>query len=123
MEMSDMEKSKDFLRVYRLLIGAAENRRTVIYGDVAAIMDLPQSGHLMSMKTGQMLGAISNRERICGRPMLSAVAVSVTNREPGNGFYGVASYCDLISPDAANDEKRAFWNAELSGSTKSGANR
>ena len=63
MEIGDIEKSKDFIRVYRLLINAAEYRGTVTYGEVAKIMGLPQSGNLMSMRTGQMLGTIVERER------------------------------------------------------------
>src|SRR5688572_18662696 len=98
MGMSEMEQSKDCIRVYRLLIGAAENRQTVTYGDVAAIMGLPPQGSHMGKVTGQILGAIVERERACGRPMLSAVAVSSTNGMPGLGFYGLAEDYGLISP-------------------------
>src|SRR5215217_2249016 len=111
--MTEMEMSKHFVRVYRLLIGAAENRQTVTYGQVAAIMDLPPQGSHMGRVTGQVLGAIVLREQACGRPMLSAVAVSSTNGMPGSGFFGLAEEQDLLSPAARKDERTAFWKAEL----------
>ena len=66
----EMECGKPFLRVYALLIRAAEERRLVTYGDVATIMGIGQRGGHMALMTGRMLGTIVERERSCGRPML-----------------------------------------------------
>jgi hypothetical protein len=108
-----MEKRKDFVRVYRLLVGAAETRQTVTYGDVAAIMGLPPQGSHMGRVTGQVLGAIVLREQACGRSMLPAVAVSSTDGMPGAGFYGLAEEQGLLSPAASKVERVAFWRSEL----------
>jgi len=72
--------------VYALLIEAAEQQQTVTYGQIAEIMGLPPSGNHTGSMIGIMLGLIADNERECGRPMLSAVAVSSTNQVPGSGF-------------------------------------
>ena len=101
------------MRILRLLIGAAENRQTVTYGDVAAIVGLPPQGSHMGRVTGQVLSAIVLREQACGRPMLAAVAVSSTNGLPGPGFFGLAEEQGLLSSTASTEERTAFWRAEL----------
>ncbi len=109
---SDLENGKAFIRVYGLLIRAAETRQPVTYGQIAEIMGLPQGGSYMGQMVGKMLGAITERERAAGRPMLSAVAVSSTNQMPGPGFYGLAEEYGLIPTGASNEEKRGFWREE-----------
>ena len=108
----ELEKGKAYLRVYALLIEAARFRGTVTYSDIARIMGLPERGSWMGKMTGRMLGSISVRERSCGRPMISAVAVSSTNRQPGFGFFVLAEQFGEIAPDLGAQERIAFWEAE-----------
>ncbi len=105
-------RSKAYPRVYALLIQAAEQRRTVTYGQIAEIMGLPPAGNLMGSMVGVMLGLVTETEHRCARPMLSAVVVSSTNQMPGSGFYGLAEANGSIPPGASNEDKRAFWQKE-----------
>jgi len=98
--------------VYALLIDAAEKKQSVTYGRIAEIMGLPPSGHHMSNMVGIMLGLITSSERECGRPMLSAVAVSSTNQMPGPGFYGLAEEYGLLASESTTEEKRALWKTQ-----------
>lgn len=107
------EGSKGYLRTYALLIHAAELRGLVQYGKVAAIFGLPAQGSHTASVVGEVLGNIVQNEAQFGRPMVSAVAVSQTNNRPGKGFYGLAEENGLIAPDASEEDKRAFWQAEL----------
>jgi hypothetical protein len=107
-----VEQSKTYLRVYCLLIGAATERRLVYYSDVADLMGLSHAGQYTGQMTGRMLGTIVDREVALGRPMLSAVAVSVVTGHPGKGFYWLAEQKGLISEDASAHEQRAFWERE-----------
>ena len=109
---AEMRKGKAYLRVYALLIEAARFRGIVTYGDIAKIMGLPDRGSHMGLMTGRMLGAISVHERDCGRPMISAVVVSSTNRQPGPGFFGLAEQFGVIAPNLSRQERTAFWEAE-----------
>lgn len=107
-----LEQSKTYLRVYCLLIGAAQARQTVHYRDIADLMGLPHMGNYTGLMTGRMLGDIVTREQSLGRPMLSAVVVSSTNEQPGSGFYALAEQLGLIAPDASAQERKAFWERE-----------
>lgn len=62
----------------------------------------------MGAETGQILGEISEDEVRAGRPMLSALAVSV-NGKPGPGFYTLAKQLNLLDDgrDAAE-----FWQEQ-----------
>jgi hypothetical protein len=111
-EYQEIEKGKAFLRVYALLIDAAERRSLVEYMDVARIMGIDKPSQHMARTTGLMLGAISDREHACGRPMLSAVAVSSTNRQPSKGFFLLAEQNGRIRANASPEEQKAFWEAE-----------
>ena len=62
--------SKEFLLVYSALISAARLRGTVTYQEVAKIMGLPLRGSHMGKEVGHLLGEISEREHLNGRPML-----------------------------------------------------
>lgn len=110
----DVERGKAFPRVYAMLVKAAEERGTVNYTEVARAMGIETPGHHMARMVGLMLGAITERERACGRPMLSAVAVATGNGQPGKGFYVLAEDLRLIPADASPSEQRAFWEAERS---------
>jgi hypothetical protein len=112
-EAERMRRGKAYLRAYARLIEAAEQRQPMTYGQIADIMGLPPQGSHTGRMLGVMLWIITERERECGRPMLSAAAVSSTNQMPGRGFYALAEQYGLLAPDASTEEKRAFWRAEL----------
>ncbi len=112
-EIDGLRRQKSYLRVYALLIRSAEERTTVTYGDVAAILGLPPSGQHMARETGRMLGAITHRECDCGRPMLTAVVVSSGDKRPGPGFYGLARQMGGLDTTATRDGERQFWKEEL----------
>ena len=112
-EIDALSREKSILRVYALLIRAAQERRTITNGDVAALMGLPPTGQHMARETGRMLGAINHRERFCGRPMLTAVVVSSVDGRPGEGFYGLARQAGSLGSGATRDQEREFWRGEL----------
>ncbi len=112
-EIEALSREKSYMRVYALLISAAEERKTATYGDVAAIMGLPSSGQYMSRETGRMLAAITHREHVCERPMLSAVVVSSVDKRPGEGFYKLVRKYGRLETPATRDAEREFWKAEL----------
>ena len=66
------------------LVRAAQYRGLTTYQDIAAIMELRLTGSHMASESGHILGEISEDEVRSGRPMLSAVAVSVRGK-PGAG--------------------------------------
>jgi alkylated DNA nucleotide flippase Atl1 len=111
-EEEEVRRSKAYPRVYALLIEAAEQKQLATYGQIAAIMGLPTTGHYMGKMVGIMLDLITSSERECDRPMLSSMAVSSTNQKPGDGFYALAEQYSLIAPDASKDEKLSFWRAQ-----------
>jgi len=102
--------SIDYMLVYCELIKAAQNRSTIGYQDVAAIMGLPMTGNHMARETGQMLGEISQNEHARGRPMLSALVVRVDG-SPGPGFFVLARDLGKLKDGTKEDEKR-FWQGE-----------
>ncbi|CAA9529430.1 MAG: hypothetical protein AVDCRST_MAG73-790 [uncultured Thermomicrobiales bacterium] len=112
-EIDAIARRKAYLRVYALLIRAAEGRATVTYPVMAAPMGLPPSGQHMARETGRMLEAIEFKERACGRPMLSAVVVKTGENRPGPGFYALARRTGRLAEGATHEEERAFWAAEL----------
>lgn len=96
--------------VYKELITAARYRGTVTYQEIAKIMGLSLQGNHMSKETGWMLGEISEDEFNAGRPMLSAVAVSISGT-PGDGFYVLAKDLGKLTEDSP-EAKRHFWEKE-----------
>jgi hypothetical protein len=100
----------DYVRVLAELVHAAEYRGVTTYQDLAVIMGLPLQGAYMGRETGHILGEISEDEVTAGRPMLSAVAVSVSGKA-GPGFFGLAKDLGRFSGDPADEER--FWRAEL----------
>ena len=95
-------------RVIAELITAAQYQGVTTYQDVAVIMGLPLQGSHMGREVGYILGEISEDEVLAGRPMLSAVAVSVGGRA-GPGFFALARTLNRLA--GATDEN-AFWDAE-----------
>ncbi len=98
---------KEYALVYAELIAAAKYRGTVTYQEIAQIMGLPLSGNHMSREVGWILGEISEYELENSRPMLSAIAISVTGK-PGGGFYDWAKKLGRFT----SDDEQSFWESE-----------
>ena len=78
--------TKEYLLVYGELITAARFHGVTTYQAIAQLMGLPFTGSHMGRELGQILGEITEAELDQGRPMLSALAVSV-NGTPSEGFF------------------------------------
>jgi hypothetical protein len=100
----------EYVRVLAELVRAAEYRGVTTYQDIAVIMGLPLVGAYMGSEIGHILGEIVEDEVKAGRPMLSAVAVSVSGKA-GSGFFGLAKELGRFSGNPAEEE--SFWRAEL----------
>ena len=107
-EIDALSRQKSYLRVYALLIRSAEERTTVTYGEVAAILALPPSGQHMARETGRMLGAITHREHACGRPMLTAVVVSSSDERARSWLLRLS---EADGPPRQRDDTR--WGAPV----------
>ncbi|HWZ42243.1 MAG TPA: hypothetical protein VNW97_02145 [Candidatus Saccharimonadales bacterium] len=94
-----------YIHVLAELVRAAQYRGITTYQDIAVIMGLPTKGSHMGVETGHVLGEISEDEVHSGRPMLSAVAVSVSGR-PGPGFYKLAKKLGLMK---LGEDEVKFW--------------
>jgi hypothetical protein len=102
--------TREYALIFAELITAARYRGTVTYQELAQLVGLPLQGNFMSAELGAYLGAISEDEIKQGRPMLSAIAVTTTDK-PGGGFYPFAKELGrLTSDDPA--AQQAFWEAE-----------
>ena len=92
-------------RVRDRLIEVARNRSLTTYGELEPIAGLP------AVSIGPLvLDAISRGEASEGRPMLSAVVVNADSRNPGDGFYRLASE---IGRAASPNPDVAIWATEL----------
>ncbi len=101
----------NYIRVLAELVRAAEYQGVTTYQDIAVIMGLPLQGAFMGKETGHILGEISEDEVKAGRPMLSAVAVSVVTGKAGPGFFALAKELGRFNGDSA--EEQNFWRQEL----------
>ncbi len=108
--ISKYRGSKESLLVYCALITAAQCRGTVSYQKVADIMRLLPQGHHMGAEVGHLLGEISEDECRHGRPMLSALAVSVSGI-PGEGFFKLATQLGKLDL-SSGVTKEDFWQKE-----------
>lgn len=107
-----IERSKAYLRVYGLLIRAAQQKGFVTSGDVAELMD--RSGEARAVRTtNQVLGSIAKREHSNGRPMLSSVVVSSSEHQPVAALFKAASDLGLLTAGASKDRRVEFWREEL----------
>mgnify|MGYP000338945803 CR=1 FL=1 len=104
--------SKEYLLVYAELIRAAQYRGTVTYQEIAETANLPLTGSYMAAQTGILIGEISEDEVKAGRPMLSAITVSVTIGRPGPGFFAWAKELGRLSEDAKPEDEISYWEAE-----------
>ena len=101
---------KEFILAYGELISAARHRGTVTYQEIAELVGLPTRGSYMGAEIGHLLGEISEDEHRHGRPMLSAIAVSVSGM-PGPGFFELARNLGKLDTAGAEQE-RDFWKKE-----------
>jgi hypothetical protein len=101
----------NYIRVLAELVRAAEYQGVTTYQDIAVIMGLPLQGAFMGKETGHILGEISEDEVKAGRPMLSAVAVSVVTGKAGPGFFALAKELGRFGGDTA--EEQNFWRQEV----------
>ena len=97
-----------YFHVLAELVRAAQHRGLTTYQDIAVIMGLPVRGSHMGSETGQILGEISEDEVVAGRPMLSAVAVSVEGKA-GPGFFGLARELGRMP---GTESETDFWERE-----------
>jgi hypothetical protein len=97
-----------YFHVMAELVRAAQHRGLTTYQDVAVIMGLRIRGSHMGSETGQILGEISEDEVAAGRPILSAVAVSVEGKA-GTGFFALARQLGQLTGDESDG---AFWEKE-----------
>lgn len=112
MTETSIEKSKAYLRVYALLIRAAQQKGYVTSGDVADLMAL--SGEPSNLRVANLvLGSIAKREHRNGRPMLSSVVVSSSEHEPVAALFKTASDLGLLPAGASKDRREAFWREEV----------
>ena len=102
--------SKEYFLIFAELIKAARCRGTVTYQELADLIGLPLRGSHMGSVLGGYLGTISEDEVKHGRPMLSAIAVTVEGR-PGGGFFTLATQLGKLSGDGTA-ERQTFWEAE-----------
>lgn len=97
-------------RVFHELVLAAQYRGLTTYQDIAVLMGLPLQGSHMGKQVGHILGEIVEDEIEAGRPMLSAVCVSVEGA-PGPGFYSLAKELELFDSDD-RDARLTFWGKQ-----------
>jgi hypothetical protein len=102
--------TQEYLLVYGELITAARYRGLISYQDIAEAMGPPLSGSYMGHEVGHILGEISQEEHARGRPLLSALAVSVSGT-PGQGFYDLARQLGRLDK-TEHDEELSFWEEE-----------
>jgi hypothetical protein len=102
--------TKEYFLILAELIQTARYRGTVTYQELADLVGLPLVGSFMGNELGGYLGAISEDEVQHGRPMLSALTVTVEGK-PGDGFFALAKDLGKLKSDHPYD-RDAFWEAE-----------
>src|SRR4051794_17809211 len=106
---SRIEKSKEYLRVYAMLMSAAQQRGFVTTKDVADLVDHGDEARTSVRTATAVLRLIDRRETQSRRPLLSSVVVSPTNHAPPATFYTSASELGLLARAASSDQKTTFW--------------
>ena len=94
--------------VYEKLKEVAHSRQTTFYSDIAPLANLDMGNPRDRQLMGQLLGEISSFEHEHGRPLLSAIVVSIQEYSPGQGFFGLARDLGVFNHD---DEDR-YWVEE-----------
>ena len=86
--------------IYTILKGKATLQSRVYYSD------LPRNPETV----GNILDEINRYEHSKGKPMLSAIVVSKTTRQPSSGFYDCAETLGLWH---RGENKELFWIKQL----------
>lgn len=102
--------TRAYALVYCELLQVARSRGLTTYQRLAELIGLEDQGNYMGSEIGQVLGEISEDEQLRDRPMLSAVAVGVSNA-PGDGFFTCAEELDRQSGETREARNR-FWKSE-----------
>jgi hypothetical protein len=102
--------SLEFLLAYAELIGTAQRRGLITYGELASLLGLPTSGNYMGRELGNYLAEVSRNEQVQGRPMLSAVVV-YGDGSIGNGFFELAQEMGLLETDDVSKQGQ-FWETQ-----------
>lgn len=76
-----MTRSERAMQVWQILVGAAHNRQTLTYGQVAAYLEFEGAGVL-----AQILGYIMRHCEAKGLPPLTCLVVNQTTGLPGAGL-------------------------------------
>jgi len=76
-----MTRSERAMQVWQILVGAAHNRQTLTYGQVADYLEFEGAGVL-----AQILGCIMDYCDSKGLPPLTCVVVNQTTGLPGSGL-------------------------------------
>lgn len=95
--------------IYQQLQVVAKSKECTYYSDIAPLANLDMKNVGDRDQMADILGEISSHEHRQGRPMLSAVVISIEGNKPGVGFFGLAG--DLGLYDGHDDDK--FWFEEL----------
>jgi len=101
----------EYFLVFAELVRAAKHRGTVTYQELADMIALPLTGNHMANELGKLLGEISDDQHRLGKPMLSAVVVTVDGT-PGPGFFDMASKLGKFSGSTPAQQKQ-FWETEI----------
>lgn len=99
--------------IYGELVRVARDHRTTTYGQLAPLAQLQLDNPADRRRLGEVLGQISQYEHSQGHPMLSAVVIYVNKGRPGDGFFTLAQELDLYGGSKREEDKLAFWIAEL----------
>ena len=94
--------------LYEKLKEVARSRQTTFYSDIAPLADLDMDNPHDRQVIGQLLGEISSFEHEHGRPLLSAIVVSMQEYSPGKGFFGLARELGLFNHNNEDD----YWVEE-----------
>jgi hypothetical protein len=100
----------EYSTVYAELVFAARCRGLVTYQELALAIGFPTEGNYLGAEIGHLLGEISDDEHGHSRPMLSAIAVGVSDL-PGPGFFDLARQLGKLNSQIRQDE-RDFWERE-----------
>lgn len=106
----EIHGSKEYCLIYADLITAARYRGTVTYQEIAEMIGLRTFGANMGQQIGRYAGEISKEEVKYGRPMLSAILVTVGGK-PSSGFYDLARELGKLQGDS-NEAEEAFFHQE-----------
>ncbi|HVZ92947.1 MAG TPA: hypothetical protein VG797_00400 [Phycisphaerales bacterium] len=90
------------------IIKFAKKRQLAYYSELAPIVRLDLSDPHQRKLMGEYLGEISEHEHSADRPLLSAIVVDKSTKEPGKGFFTLARDLQIF----AGESERAFFERE-----------